>query len=797
MSDLSKCLVEAVKLGKLSEHSKNNIEKSYKKALEDGKTTDEAKIKALKEAQYKAQRQKRLSIINAQARQRLEFLAKKHPKGMASGIMSMLTKDINESAGNSNIFYRSQAILGISTAKFADAMNDMRSKLAGFKQDKALAQDVVREIFGTSTDNSKASGYAKLWADIAEDLRKQFNSAGGDIPKLKDWGMPQSHNQMKVARVDADEWIGFIKDKLDFQKMDLKESEVKEALEYMHETISTGGLNKLQAGKIPKGVTSVKANSKREHRLLVFKDADAWLEYQEKFGQPDPFTAMTDHTRQMANDIATMEIFGANPDANFNFIKDVARKEKQLSKSKEWWLDGSYNSATGKVDGTSAVTSGDFATVAILGGIRSVFVASKLGSAMISALTDVSNLALTANYNKMPVMKTLYKGFASLGREEQQKMAVQMGIVADAWSGNVSAASRFGETGAGKLEGIAEKVIRASGLGAWTDAFRKSFGMELMAKLAENTKKPFDELDPYFKKVFTQKGITPEDWKVISETSLMGFDGAEFLSVENLMSNPKISSKKSRELAIKMMEFVAQETDYAVIVPDARVRAITTGGKQKGTLGGETSRMLWMFKSFPIAMLTSHISRGLAQDTIKGKSAYLASVFTGTTILAMGVIQLKEMIKGKDPKEVDLSLAGASVLQGGGLGIFGDFLFSDKTRYGNSFSSQIVGPMGSLGEDVLQITMANLQKALDKKKDTTLGKDLITKASSYLPGQNLWYTRLLFERLVKDQALKLVDPKFNKKVSNHERKLKRDNHQGYWWGRGDTTPSKAPDLLGG
>jgi hypothetical protein len=51
----------------------------------------------------------------------------------------------------------------------------------------------------------------------------------------------------------------------------------------------------------------------------VFRDADAWLAYQEDFGGGgDIFSAMMGHINMMSKDIGAMEVLGPNPAAPSN-----------------------------------------------------------------------------------------------------------------------------------------------------------------------------------------------------------------------------------------------------------------------------------------------------------------------------------------------------------------------------------------------------------------------------------------------------------------------------------------------
>src|SRR3546814_20590161 len=51
------------------------------------------------------------------------------------------------------------------------------------------------------------------------------------------------------------------------------------------------------------------ANRHAEHRELVFKDGDAWMRYDRKYGTGNPFTAIMGHLRGLSQDIASLERF--------------------------------------------------------------------------------------------------------------------------------------------------------------------------------------------------------------------------------------------------------------------------------------------------------------------------------------------------------------------------------------------------------------------------------------------------------------------------------------------------------
>lgn len=51
-----------------------------------------------------------------------------------------------------------------------------------------------------------------------------------------------------------------------------------------------------------------------DHRLLTFKNSQAWLSYNDEFGDPNVYGAMTGHIEHVSGDIALQEILGPMPD---------------------------------------------------------------------------------------------------------------------------------------------------------------------------------------------------------------------------------------------------------------------------------------------------------------------------------------------------------------------------------------------------------------------------------------------------------------------------------------------------
>src|SRR3546814_3036334 len=85
----------------------------------------------------------------------------------------------------------------------------------------------------------------------------------------------------------------------------------------------------------------------------------------------------------------------------------------------------------------------------------------------------------------------------------------------------------------------------------------------------------------------------------------------------DLGGNPRAIREQA---ATRLLGTILEETDIAVIEPGVRERALMMSHLQRGSLKGELTRSFFLFKSFPIAMVTRHWARALSAPTLQGRS---------------------------------------------------------------------------------------------------------------------------------------------------------------------------------
>jgi hypothetical protein len=710
-----------------------------------------------------------------------------------------------------DVEHKRLAILGQAHAEMEGVLHEFRKgaitgdrRRQGNREVKARLENVVRELFAETTQDSKAKELASAWTKVAEDLRQRFNAAGGAIGKLKDWGLPQIHSQEALLAAGKAEWVGFIEPKLDAARMKnpltgqaMTPAELRQSLEHIYDTIVTDGWNTRDATGQASGAGAL-FRQHADHRFLHFKNADAWLEYQRAFGEGDPFAAMMGHLSTMSRDIAAMEVLGPNPQAMLTWALNTIEKsnptDPNLPKTKkrvgDMWahITGSANMPVGTRMANGAAAA------------RNLISAASLGSATISAITDLGFNAASRRFAGLPVVN-LITSYVRQFTTGNTREAVRAGLILDSAVHAMHQQARYigsisGRTWSGYIN---DRVLTYSGLQAWTQAGKHAYGLAFQGELAEHVGKSLDQLPDALRRTLERHGLDAASWDKIRAAQLYEPQpGATFL-------RPKeISEAAGQDLADRYVSMILRETRYAVPESTVAARAGMMSQNQPGTFVGELIRSAGQFKSFGVAVLMLHGGRtmrelGQAGYWNKARGAgYAGGLLITTTLLGALAIQLKEIANGRDPRKMDASKEGAkfwgaALLQGGGMGIYGDFLFADVNRFGGSLAGTVAGPMVDRLDNIRKLTIGNFIEFGQGKEKTNTGRELAQFVKQNTPGSSLWFARLAYERILMDQLQYLLDKDAHSAFQRRMASRKRDFKQDFWWKPGETAPRRGPD----
>lgn len=730
--------------------------------------------------------------------------------------------------GHANVETLTETIRGQAHARFIGALEALRRKGLGLidgQREKTLSRDILRALYGDTSVSKEAKAYADAWRDTDHYLIQEMRRGGADIVERQDFRIPQKHDPTQFRRAAGNvaepeahlrKWKEDILPKLDRERMlsrvtgkPLTDDELDGLLDEMFDSVYSDGLNRFEKAQVGAGTRTKRprrlADRHTMERFIVFKNADAQIEYNRMYGgDHDLFSIFTGHIDKRAREAAMMQVLGPDPDATFDLL---SKRAQAIDQKKPASAEGIFNELMGRLESpdSEAWANGGRA-------VRNILTAAQLGGAFISAIADVSFQALTAGFNGMSFgrvfaaqMRNWIGGAYSTA---DTVFAARLGLVAEEWSGSALAAVRV----MGDLNGpratrkVADAVMRASLLSSWTQAGRHAFGTEMLGHLGDQVGKSWDEMVPATRAALERRGLTAAEWDEIRKVPLVARD--ETRPQARFMSVPDIIAAGHRAAALKIMQTVQEEIEFAVPGSSVRARANLKGafgggtGTQAGTIMGEITRSVAMYKSFPVTLAYTHLSRMLfdpAMGTKLNRATYGAKMFVATTVMGAMAYNSKAILAGKDPVdpfdteewERSVGFWSAAALQGGGLGLFGDFLLNDYSRYGKSLSISMAGPVASLVDDTYKLAKGTTG-AFDE--DSNYGRELNRFIRNYTPGSNLWYARLAWERMVMDELQAAMDPDAHAAWRGRINRAKRDFGQDYWWAPGRVLPERPPEL---
>ncbi|MCE7026430.1 hypothetical protein [Jiella avicenniae] len=711
---------------------------------------------------------------------------------------------------------RERALQGMAHAKMETFLNHFRrGALAGDKARWNVAdmRNVMRELFGEDSGDQAAKGLAKAWTETAEWLRQRFNSAGGAIGKLENWGAPQHHDARALRNVGPEKWKETIRPMLDLGRMThpltgkaITAREIDGILDEIWQTVATDGWSKREPSRQPFGRGSL-ANQRAEHRFLVFRSADDWLSYQEMFGGGDAFAAMMGHINMMARDIAAMEILGPNPEGTMNWLRQAIQKEAaSKAAGGRGRIPGEGSDATDRAKTMTKRINDVWASIRgaantpvstkwanRMGVVRNLITASVLGQAAISSVSDLGTAMIARKFAGLPAASTI-KEAISATIPSTRREAVAAGLILDSAAHVMHTQARYVGTLGGPAwsQYLADRVLTYSGLTPWTQAGKHAFGLSFQYEAAKLVGKSYADLPDAFRNTFARYGISELDWKMMQNAKLHQTGRGVAM-----LRPAEIAEAGGDALAMRYLEMIQAETEFAIPSGSHRSRTALISDVQPGTFIGEVARSLSQFKSFGTVFLLLHgarIHRMIAGGDKTGAAGYAGSLLLTTTIFGAAAIQLKQVANGRDPRDMDTaSFWTAASLQGGGFGIYGDFLFADINRYGGGMATTIAGPAVGKINDFRNLTAGNLVQLASGEK-THFGRELVKFAKGSIPGGNIWYLKLAFERNVLDQLQTVVDPEAQKAFKRQQQYWRRNFGQEFWWAPGETQPRRGPDL---
>ena len=620
------------------------------------------------------------------------------------------------------------------------------------------------------------------WADLAgpEDPQGRFNITPELAAEAGDADEQRLHDR---ARLEAQALYnkGILSDPQDMRELML----------YRVWTRIVGGGSDAYGGAldhadfVPSGS---KARALGKARVLHYATPDDWMDYAQRYSRGTLFANIVNQIDRAGRNIALLERLGPDPGQGYqNMLKHLA------------------DTATGRGEGGSAAvqrlgTSATRAPYEVVSGVanipvslrmaevfrnlRSWMAMTKLGSIPLSKFADYSYASQTMmryGASFLQGQQGIWSAMARLPSEEAKLAGDSLGAGMRNFTGRLVAGRIADDGRPGTVSWGTQQAYRISGFTALNEVVQRVQGNALQALYGSLADRPWDALPRDVRQTFLRFSILPKHWDMAREgLAPMDEDGQRYLTLDHLedrvAADPHQAQAVDETRGLFHMLFHNAMAD-AINEPRAReaaaarapFSALGVAGPtvKQGELLGEIAMSFFQFKGFVNSAVGRHFVP--AVQSLGTRPGMLVHLILSTTLAGYASLAAKALSRGETPRtpqdlvesqgigtpEAAGKLWLAAMAQGGGLGMYGDFLFGEMDRNGADFDAlSLGGPLLSQGEQVGKIFRQAISggEVNGMEGKSQIPGELAKMAASNVPIINTWYTRtaldyLLFWRL--------------------------------------------------
>lgn len=691
----------------------------------------------------------------------------------------------------------------------ANLLQYVQARFMGFG--KGLLDDkIARELWelrdgGTpgSSGSPEAQGIAKIINKYQELARQDQNAHGAFIRRIDGYIVSQSHDMFRIERAGKDKWIADVKPLLsDRMYGDVKltgdeagdSQSIDEFLGFIYDELRTG--NFLKADKEApligfKGPANL-AKKVSQSRVLHFKDSNAFMKYNDAYGTGSLMEAVASGLRHAANTTALLERLGTNPRAMFDrVLTDLRERSRNAPERVRTRLMSSFperlmSVVDGSVDIPSNVTAAQRTAAA-----RALQTQASLGGAVLASLPDIATAASELQFQGRNFLGALGEQLGGMlaqlgGGGARREAAELVGVGVDAIlrdvAGRITSADNAGQT----INKLNTAFFKLNLLAQWTTAGERAVSEIMSATLGRLRGDGFDRLPARLRQVLELYDIKSSDWDLIRFNAMEEFEGRIYVSPEKLREGG-IDERLARSVEAKIRAYFSDRSAVAVLQGGAREKLYVTQAAQAGTAYGEAIRFVMQFKSYGISFVQKVLGRYTQEDrfwSIPGsvfkmpasEAAQMAQLMVTLTGLGYLSMAAKDIAKGREPRDpARVDTMYAAMMQGGGFGIYADYLFARVNRFGGGPLETAAGPFAGDIADVLELWNKTREYATGVSDDAP-DSEAWALIKNNTPFLNLFYTRAALDYLFLYHVQEAMNPGSLRRM---EQRLRRDQGQEY------------------
>ncbi len=584
------------------------------------------------------------------------------------------------------------------------------------------------------------------------------------------------------------------------------------------------------------------AKSVSHQRVVFWKDSQSWLAHMREFGGGDSLYAQVDRTLDTsARRVALMEKWGTNPIANLNLItrrlQESYRNADPDAVNEFGKKIQRLQNTMGRLDGSLNIpVNADFHQAVEM--LQTLEATAHLGGVAITHLTAApmtvsAELAAHGIPHLQGVAKVLQAITSGRGAPETQAIMADAGAYTHGYHMALQAHLRPDGGVPGYMSWGAARFMQLTGLDRFIDGLQaKAVKGMLMGNLGRQADKELANVEPHVANMLRAYGIREDDWNLLRQTAdPLKVEGQRWMTPRDvsaipdaliegrLRANGALAVEAAPEavsravqnyrwqLGDKLLMYLNDAAERGTVTPGVREKAMTYGATRPGSFDYTLRRFMLQFKMWPLAAVNQiwqkSISQSLSRKEVAQNLGWIVALSTAGGALRMAVNDVASGRPQRDYRSPTTALAAFA--QGGGLGIYGDFLFGETNRMSNTLAATVMGPVAGDAERLLQI-YDNFRRDIGETSDPTatgprvpkrgrfsdLWPELARFGIGHIPFANLIYLKGALSYLMWFHVYEAMSPGFWERTNRRLQREQGRTMQGYTPGGG--VPTGLPYL---
>jgi len=507
---------------------------------------------------------KRNAIENEiKGRKYVEYIFDNFDDDPAEGLISILVGTNRRVTGaRASVATQQQASVNQLIAGFNAKLKNEKSFQLFDKADKETQRRIVRTMYELNQKKTNIAGVeikppvtetnpkiirlAEAMEGYSEMIRLKLNDRGANISKLWGYIVRQSHDPYLVrdaAKVlgknleDMDDgidpnlkskkdinynrnykaWRDFVMEKLDQERTFAGVEDIEEFMLFVYNSLvknqylkSDGAEFTFGSRQTARGKDVAKAAGLSAKRVLHFKTADNWFDYNDKFGVGNLKESFFSGLQTAGRNIGIMDTLGTKPADNFSKIKKaVGNKLNKLGRStQDLASDAKFDKFLKVVDG-SIYTVENFAVAKYSAIARAIASMAKLGGATVSAAADIGLYGSEMRYQGRSFLGGMAEAVGSLGKikntQQKKDIAEGLGFIADNTIYDVAGRYQVGDNLSKGFTKAQRFFFKLNLLSWWTNTLKEGSMLGMANYFAKQKNLAFDSLNPQLKSLFNVK----------------------------------------------------------------------------------------------------------------------------------------------------------------------------------------------------------------------------------------------------------------------------------------------------